>query len=292
MSLELLAGLSALAERYDAFILDLWGVAHDGRRPYPGALDCLARLGALGKPRLFLSNAPRRATVITPYLAAMGIAAGEHYDDLLSSGDIAHAALAQRADPWHASLGRRYYHLGPARDEGIMEGLDYQAVAEPGAADFILATGLFDDEHESVEDYRELIARGVERGLPMVCVNPDLTVMRGDLELVCAGSIAAAYAAAGGEVAYHGKPHAPAYLACLERLPGIDRRRILAVGDTLRTDIKGALCQGIDAVLVVGGIHAAEFLNPDDGTPDITRIAAACAREEARPTGVLAGLTW
>jgi HAD superfamily hydrolase (TIGR01459 family) len=292
MTIPLLDGLSGFIADYDALILDLWGVAHDGRAPYPGALDCLSRLGAADKRRLFLSNAPRRSDRIAPFLENMGIRAGQHYDDLISSGDVTREALARRDDAWHAALGRSYYHIGPERDLGLLDGLDYQAADGVAAAAFLLCTGLFDDEREGIDDYAALFDAALERPLPMVCVNPDLTVMRGAAEVLCAGSLAAAYADRGGEVRYHGKPHRRAYDACFDRLDGIDRRRILVVGDSLRTDIAGAVQAGVDAVLVTSGIHADELGAGPGQALAPERLEAACAREGVRPLAALPAFLW
>jgi HAD superfamily hydrolase (TIGR01459 family) len=289
MPIPVLHGLSSLAAPYDAYILDLWGVVHDGRAPYPGALDCLERLGKSRRRRLFLSNAPRVSSRIAPYLADMGIVAGRHYDDMVSSGDVTREALGRRDDPWHAALGIGYFHIGPERDVGLLDGLDYQASGAIVEADFLLCTGLFDDTTEGVDDYAELFAEARARALPMVCVNPDLTVMRGEAEVLCAGALAAAYEVAGGEVRYHGKPHARAYRTCFARLGDVARARILAVGDSLRTDIAGAQAAGLDSVLTIGGIHAHEL-----GTGPLLaeRLEAACAREGARPTVALSNFVW
>ena len=292
MTIPILSGLEPIAGRYEGLILDLWGVAHDGRAPYEGALECLGRLRAEAKRVLFLSNAPRRAEKIAPFLEAMGIEQGRHYDHLISSGDVAREALAGRHDAWHRALGAAYFHIGPERDEGLLQGLDYHQAASLEEADFVLATGLFNDERESIEDYAPLIAEAVARSLPMVCVNPDLTVVRGDKQVPCAGSLAQAYAATGGEVRYHGKPYPRAYELCFQKLDGISRRRILIVGDSLATDIAGAEALGLDAILITSGIHAGEFGAKPGEAPDRERLEAACARVGAWPMAAMATLLW
>ena len=291
MTIPILSGLESIARRYDALILDLWGVAHDGRRPYTGALECLARLRTEAKRVLFLSNAPRRAEKIAPFIAKMGIVRGRHYDELISSGDVAREALARRDDAWHQALGAAYFHLGPERDKGLLDGLDYRAAESVGQADFLLNTGLFDDEREGVSDYAGLLDEALARRMPMVCVNPDLTVMRGEAEVPCAGSLAAVYAAMGGDVCYHGKPYPRAFESCFACLDGIALHRILVVGDSLPTDIAGAKGVGLDAVLITGGIHSDE-LGPRPGEPAAERLEAACLRAGARPVAAMASLRW
>ena len=208
------------------------------------------------------------------------------------SGDVTREALAQRDDRWHAALGASYFHIGPERDLGLLDGLDYRATPAIAEADFLLCTGLFDDSAESVGDYAKLFDEARARALPMVCVNPDLTVMRGEAEVPCAGSLAAAYQGSGGEVRYHGKPYGRAYEACFARLGGVARARILVVGDSLRTDIAGAEAAGLDAVLVTGGIHADELGAGPGGASLAQRLEAACAREGARPMAALPAFVW
>jgi HAD superfamily hydrolase (TIGR01459 family) len=249
-----LAGAREIARNYTAMIIDLWGVVHDGRKLYPGIALCLAELRRAGVFTLLLSNAPRRIDAVLAKLDSLGLER-DLYDALLSSGEAAHLALARRADPFHAGLGRRCYHLGPARDTSIYEGLSYEPAADLVRADFILCTGVRGID-QTVADFEPLLAEGVRRGLPMVCANPDLIVMVGDRMEICAGALAARYEELGGKVAYHGKPHAPIYAACFEIIPKSARARPIAVGDGLKTDIRGANRMGFDSLFIVGGIHA------------------------------------
>ena len=247
-----LPGMKALAERYDGAILDLWGVLHDGERPIAGAVDCLAHLRESNWQLVLLSNAPRRAASVADQVAGFGIPA-HAYDGIVTSGDLTRAALS-KPDAWHQSLGPTFYHLGPERDWGLLDGLRYHLVPSPGDCDFILNTGLFDDESETEADYAEMLAEAKSRDIPMICANPDRVVLRGDRRIPCAGAVAAAYEAIGGAVRYHGKPDAGAYDACQLLMPGIPKRRLLAVGDSLKTDIAGASQSGIDSVFVFSGI--------------------------------------
>jgi len=287
MSIARLAGVAAMAERYDGFILDLWGVVHDGQKPYPGALACMAHLRRQGKPLLLLSNAPRRAVDVLPHLAQMGVN-GDHFDDLLTSGDLTRHAVETGSAK---VASRHYFHLGPERDWRILEGLDCRKVATLDASDFVLCSGLFNDETEAPEDYRDVLAEARRLDLTMLCANPDLVVMRGPKVVPCAGLLAKAYEEQGGRVQYYGKPHLVAYEACLARL-GLPAARLLAVGDTLRTDIRGANGAGIDSVLVTGGIHADDWNLEPGSLPDDGQIAAACQLWGATPTGIIASLRW
>lgn len=285
MKLTAIAGLGPIAERYDAFILDLWGVVHDGHRPYPGSVDCMRRLRAMGRPVILLSNAPRRSATVACFLQEkIGLPEGCH-DHIVTSGDLTYAHLAAGREGW-----RSYLRVGPERDWGLLEGLDYERVEEPGDADFLLCTGLVDDEAEVPEDYDRIFLDTIAKGLTMVCANPDLTVMRGPKQVYCAGALAARYEALGGRVIQHGKPHADAYAACRAWL-GPARTRLLAVGDSLRTDIAGASAAGIDSVLLACGIHAEEWGVVPGARPDLARIDAAIG-SGPRPTYLAAELRW
>jgi len=283
-------GLSALAERYDAFIIDLWGVMHDGLKAYPQAIEALRELRRAGKRSVMLSNAPRRAAVIAARNAEMGLPENLP-DHLLSSGEDAWQHLKTRPDAWYQALGRRCYHLGPSRDHGMREGLDLDFVATLGEADFILNTGILHD-HDQVETYRAFLDEGLARRLPMICANPDLIVMRGAAMEICAGALALDYEQKGGEVRWHGKPHPEVYRSCFELLHGISPARIAAIGDSLRTDVAGAQAAGIDSIFIAGGIHGEELRVDRQGDMDPEAYAAFVAAAEWKPTAVLPFLRW
>lgn len=288
--IPLLSGIARLAPRYDGFVLDVWGVLHDGVRPYPGAVDALRALDDAGKRFVLLSNAPRRGAVVTRSMIAMGVPEA-YCAGVVSSGEAAWRALRRRDDPWYARLGRRCLHIGPTRDEGLLDGLDLERAERAEEADFILNTGPWFDE-ERVQDYEGRLRRAAAARLPMICANPDLEVIRGGRRIVCAGALAERYEALGGDVRYLGKPHPAIYVHCLERLAVADRRRIVAVGDSLRTDIAGAERAGLDAVLVVGGIHGEELGWRPGAAPDEAAVAELCAREGRRPVAAVAAFAW
>ena len=283
-------GLAPLAARYDGYIIDLWGVLHDGARAFPAAVDCLVQLRRRAKRIVILSNAPRRADTVAARNVELGIAP-TLWDAVMSSGEETWRHLARRPDSWYRALGRRCYHLGPARDRNMREGLDYDFVEAPGEADFILATGALAAE-DTVGRYEALLGEALRRGLPMICANPDLEVIRGGAREICAGAIAARYEALGGKVRYHGKPHPGVYDACLSVLDGMERGRIAAIGDALRTDIAGANAAGIDGIFVTGGLQAAELGADARGYADPARLAALCAAEGHMPAAVLPTLRW
>jgi len=288
--IPMLEGLSAVVDRYDGFILDLWGVLHDGVRPYPGVVDTLRRLKRGGKRTVILSNGPRRAASLVRRIAEIGITT-DLYDDLHSSGEEAWRLLRERPDPASVALGRRAFLIGPERDRDLLDGLNLEVATSPAAASFLLATGLA-HAAETVADYEQALAAGAAHGRPMVCANPDLEVVREGVREFCAGALAARYQALGGAVRYVGKPHSAVYQTCLARLGAVARSRIVAVGDSLRTDVAGAAGVGLGSLLVLGGIHAEELAGAADSRPDPARLAAACAKAGQWPTYAVPAFTW
>ncbi len=288
MTFGAIDGMRALAPAYDGFILDLWGVVHDGTAPFPGVLNCMEKLIGAGKRLVLLSNAPRRADDVKRRIAALGVPEGL-YHGVMSSGEEAWQYLYRRDDPFYAALGRRCLHVGSDRDLEIRETLDLAFVDMPAAADFILNTGPAGWE-DSIEDYAPILHAARQRDLPMVCANPDLVVIHGGRPALFAGALAEQYEAIGGRVRWHGKPHPSVYDSCLELLGIADRRRLLAIGDSLRTDIAGAANAGIDSLLIAGGVHAAEFC--PGGKLDLDRITAAIRESGTSPIGVAERFVW
>jgi HAD superfamily hydrolase (TIGR01459 family) len=286
--LRLIGGMRELAPSYDGFILDLWGVVHDGTAPFPGVLDCMERLLGAGKRVVLLSNAPRRSDDVARRIAKIGVPEGL-YHGVMSSGEEAWLHLHRRDDPFYAALGRRCLHIGSNRDLEIREGLNLAFVDEPEAAEFILNTGPAEWE-DTIEDYAPVLGCASERSLPMVCANPDLVVIHGGKPALCAGALAEHYQEIGGRVRWHGKPYPSVYNSCIELLGISDRARLLAVGDSLRTDIAGAANAGIDSLLIAGGVHAVEF--SADGKLNLDRIQGAVKEAGVSPIGVAERFVW
>jgi len=289
--IPLIPALREIVPTYDALIVDLWGVIHGGIEPYPGVTEALAALRAAGKPVALLSNAPRRAASAGRRLTAIGVPP-DAYNLLMTSGEAAHDALALRDRPEHAALGRAYLYIGPTWDADLVQGLDYRAVENVEAADFLLTVGLF-DEAEPLARYDPLFAAARARNVAMLCVNPDLVVHRqSGVTSPCAGLLAERYREQGGRVIYHGKPDPAIFHRAARALGQPEDARILVVGDSLATDIKGATAAGYDSLLVTRGIHAQELgIQPGD-TPDPTRLAALCARHGQVPKAAIAGFRW
>ncbi len=290
-TLELLPGLSAVAPRYDAVICDVWGVIHNGVAAYRTACDALENFRKARGPVLLLSNAPRPHSSIQPQLDRFGVARAA-YDAILTSGDATRAELMRRTA---ARPGLPVLHIGPERDAALFDGIAF-ARADIADAELVLCSGLYDDDTETPDDYTDLLKAMRARDLTMICANPDLQVERGSQILYCAGALAAAYEKLGGKVIYYGKPHRPVYDQALERLDAIagralERARVLAIGDGLKTDIRGANDFAIPALLVTGGLHAADF-GPHPENPDIARVRAALDKAKLSAIGAQGRLKW
>lgn len=282
--MKLLQTFGPLAQGYDGFIVDLWGVVHDGVAPYEGAADCLRALAAAGKRVVMLSNAPRRAAPVVRQLGRMGIGE-ELFAGVITSGEAVHMALRDRPDAWWEALGRRVLHIGPERDLNVMAGLNLPVAAVPEEADFVLNTGPDDRSPTvNVEDYDPVLAACAARNLPMVCANPDLAIVRDGVEIPCAGALALRYEAAGGTVRSLGKPD-PAIYAPVLALLGVPAGRVLAVGDSLRTDMAGAAAVGVDACWVLGGLHGRHMAEPG-------AVAAEAAAAGLAPVAAVPHFVW
>lgn len=282
-----IGGLREIATDYDGYLVDLWGVLHDGVRPYAGATECLQALARAGKRVVILSNAPRRAAEVRARTAAIGIAE-TLYEDLVCSGEETWRELREWRDPFYASLDRRFYPIMAARDLGMLDGLAIEPVPTIEAASFILNTGV-EGPDDGVAAFEPLLDRARARDLPMICANPDLVVIRGGEREICAGAVAEAYERRGGRVRYHGKPHPGVYARCFERLAPLPASRILAIGDSLRTDIAGAGAAGIASLFILDGIHAEELGGAEVGNP---RLVTLFDRWPHRPTAVASRFVW
>ncbi len=290
MRLRALSGLREVTEEFDGFILDLWGVVHDGANAYPQSADTFKNLKAAGKRTLLLSNAPRRAYALDKAMARMGIDRNL-YGEVLSSGEATRDALIARSDPFFAALGQRAYHLGPERDRSVFDDTGLKISTSVAEADFIVNTGP-DGLDDIVEDYADVLLAAHARGLPMICANPDLVVIRAGQPIVCAGAIAKKYESLGGVVAYRGKPDPAVFELAISRLGIADRRRIAVVGDALDTDIKGARASGLPSIWCTGGIHA-EALGVSYGVAaDPIKAAALAEIEGHMPDAIIPGFVW
>lgn len=286
-STRIIRGLGEIADRYDAFILDLWGCLHDGVTVYPAALAALRRLKSAGKRSIILSNAPRRAHDVAARITDMGITP-DLYDRLYTSGEETWRELSQDEIEALKGRGRRLYPMMPKRDRAILDGVAATLVDHPAEADFILVTGT-ETGLEPVESFDPVLAPAAARGIPLICANPDLVVHRGGMEEICAGSVAQRYEMLGGAVIWFGKPYPAIYRRILSECdltPG----RLLCVGDALRTDIAGGTGIGAATLFTVGGIHHQELLVSNQIEP--ARLEALCHRLGPTPDYAIAHLGW
>ena len=286
--IPLIHGLGALSGRYDAILCDIWGVLHNGHDAFRPASEALAAFRRNGGTVVLITNAPRPNPIIRDQALHIGVAP-EAFDAVVTSGDVAVGMIAARG-------GAPLHHIGPLRDLALIAAVKQRggvapALVEPEKATYILCTGLFDDKTETPEDYADRLAAFAERRLPMICANPDLVVHRGHKLVYCAGALAEAYEALGGETISAGKPHRPIYTAALERIAAlrgapVAPARVLAIGDALRTDIIGARAVGLDALFVTAGIHS-EALHDEDFAIEEEALQSLFADEKTRPIAAI-----
>ncbi|NWG71278.1 MAG: TIGR01459 family HAD-type hydrolase [Parvularculaceae bacterium] len=275
-------GLASLARDYDAMLCDAWGVIHNGVALFDGAAEALLAFRRERGPVIILTNAPRPSAVIPAQLDRLGLPR-DAYDAVVTSGDATRAEVEKRR-------GQNAFRIGPSKDEELYRDLDVR-FTPLDEADFIICSGLDDDVRESPEDYRPLLEAAASRRIPMICANPDVVVRLGGRLIFCAGALAEIYAALGAEVVYAGKPHAPIYELSLKRIGMIAGRdipsgRVLAIGDGVMTDIKGANGRDIDAVLVAGegGVH--------EGPLSAVDLTAQLAKAGVRVRAAMERLKW
>jgi HAD superfamily hydrolase (TIGR01459 family) len=268
--MKTLSSILDIIPNYDAFLLDLWGVVHDGSQLYDGVRETLLALKKANKKVIFISNAPRRASNVASVLTSLGIEPAL-YDHIISSGEVGFHWLEAGKSPW----GNRYYLIAAEKDMGLLNGLNFKQVSDLKNADFVLNLG-FGTEEQTSEDYAPVLRDAAQMALPMLCLNPDLEVIKiSGGRFPCAGALAKEYMALGGKVEWFGKPFPAVYEYAHKLLDGIDKQQILAVGDSLETDIPGAKKFGVDCLLVTGGILKGK---------DVAEIKKICSDLALNPT--------
>ena len=263
MTLRFVEKLRDVVDGVEVVLSDIWGVVHNGLESFPEACEALQTYRQQGGVVILITNAPRPADSVQRQLRKLGVA-DETYDAIVSSGDLTRNFVADHP-------GKKFYWVGPDRDSSIHRGLN-PVMSDLDGADYIICTGLFDDETETPEDYRPMLMKALARKVPLICANPDIVVERGDRLIYCAGAIAELYRELGGEAVFYGKPHRPIYeramaLAAERRGRPAELRHVLAIGDSVRTDLTGALNFGIDCLFVTRGIHSEEFAGIDQLDP-------------------------
>jgi len=262
-TLRFVERLRDLVDGVEVILSDIWGVVHNGIEAFPEACAALHTYRRQGGTVILITNAPRPADSVQRQLRKLGVA-DDTYDAIVSSGDLTRDFVADHP-------GKKMFWIGMERHNAVHRGLD-PVIAPLEDADYIVCTGLYDDETETPEDYRDMLLQARARKLPFVCANPDIVVERGDRLIYCAGAIAELYRELGGEVIFYGKPHRPIYeramqLAAQHRGRPAPLDRVMAIGDSVRTDLTGALGFGIDCLFVTRGIHSEEFEGIDQFEP-------------------------
>lgn len=277
-----LSGLSAIAGDYDVVLSDIWGVLHNGIAAFPTAVEALQRSRKAGLKVVLISNAPRPAAMVREQLEKLGVPT-DAYDDIITSGDVTRAMLVRHYE------GRKVTHIGPEKDKPLVAGLPINFTNDEDA-EACLCSGLLDDRNEKPDDYRERLTALAERNIPMICANPDKVVELGGTLIYCAGALADLYEEMGGEVIILGKPYAPIYEAARTMAGDPPLGRILGLGDSMRTDLRGASEQGFDCLFLTGGIHAAQF-GPST-SPNPRRVEGFLANAPYPAKGWMARLAW
>jgi HAD superfamily hydrolase (TIGR01459 family) len=283
---HLTAHFATLAARYDVLLCDVWGVVHNGVAATAESCAALVKFRGQGGTVVLITNAPRPGDFVQTFIDALKVPR-EAYDAIVSSGDVTRALVAERA-------GQRVFHVGPERDLPIFGGLNVE-LAPIERADFTVCSGLYNDTHETPQDYVKLVDAMHKRKLAMICANPDVVVERGDQLVYCAGAIADLYAHSGGDVIYAGKPYRPIYEQAITRAQAlrgraVDHARVMAIGDSVRTDLKGAAAFNIDSLFVTAGIHAQELGGRNEPDPAALRDILTAAG--VSPTAVMRRLEW
>jgi HAD superfamily hydrolase (TIGR01459 family) len=286
--IQIISGLSELKDSYDALVCDVWGVVHNGRESFAPACEALARYREAGGEVVLVSNSPRPKPGFVDQLRGLGVPDAA-WSDAVTSGDATRRLLAERAPG-------PVWAVGPARDAGLYEGLELEFSETAEGAAFISCSGLFDDELETPDDYRDRFAFAAGRGLEMICANPDKVVQRGDKLIWCAGALADLYTELGGKAVMAGKPFAPIYTLARGAIAAargarVEDRRTLVIGDGVPTDVLGANDQGLDCLFVLAGIHARELCG-GHGRPDAARIESFLEAAGARARYAMAELVW
>jgi HAD superfamily hydrolase (TIGR01459 family) len=242
--LKKLNHFSEIYDLYNTFIIDLWGVMHDGNKLHNGAIEVVKNLNNKEKRVIFLSNAPRPNKDVVGFLRKLNMEES-FLKNILTSGEVAMKLIKSN------KFGIKFYHIGPERDSSIFIGLEKNKTSLKNC-DYILCTGLFDENSKDLKCYENLLKSSLSKKL--ICTNPDLTVHRGENEEYCAGAIAKIFKLMGGEVIYFGKPYKEVYENILR-----EGEKNLIIGDNLNTDIKGANNLKIDSLFITSGVHRSEF---------------------------------
>ena len=281
-------GMAPLAELYDGFIVDQWGVLHNGATAYPGVAECLDQLVRRDKRVVVLSNSGKRADHNARNMARLGLPP-RLYTAIVTSGEATWVDLKGRAHPFTAGLGRKCLVIARDDDVSVAHGLDLDIVDDVGHADFVLMSGT---DGRPLDGWKPLLIAARERSLPMICSNPDVLGLDAQGTFPGAGSVARLYREMGGAVRFIGKPHPEIYEYCWQALDPLPRERVVAIGDSIGHDVSGGAAAGAATALVAGGVHADAFAGLNDRDSIARRAAALGAEEGAVPDWVLPAFVW
>jgi HAD superfamily hydrolase (TIGR01459 family) len=279
--IPIVSSIADLAASAEAWIVDIWGVMHNGARAHPAAGAACREFRKRGGIVMLLSNAPRPFVNVVPHMTSLGVNT-QAYNGGVTSGDATRDMIAD----WQ---GKRLLHIGPDRDMPLFEGYGVE-LSNADDADAIVCSGLYDDAKETPADYAGLLAGLARRRIPMICANPDILVERGEEIVYCAGALAADYEKLGGPVTYAGKPHAPIYdrtMREIARIKGreVPREKIICIGDGLETDLLGAYKAGFRSVFIASPIFVLEGLND-------SVLEKLFAPRPFAPVAAMSALTW
>jgi len=244
------AGLKSIFKEYETFIIDLWGVMHNGINLHPAAIEVLRNLKKNDKEFFLISNAPRPRNSVAKFLKKLNMEE-KYFNHIYTSGDASIEALKLK------KFGNKFFHIGPARDFDLFIDFKINKVNSIEESEYLLCTGLFDFEKNNLDYYSKFLEKHIDKKL--ICTNPDLIVHRGDLEEYCAGTVAKIFRSLGGSVIYYGKPYPDIYKNCIK-----DKKKVLAIGDNLNTDIKGANLMNYHSLFILNGVHKKEFASNKD----------------------------
>lgn len=287
MTIKEITNLSEIANNYSGFMVDLWGVMHDGVSNYPSSVECLRALNKLGKKVIFLTNAPRRKIAVEANLVAKKTPR-DLYIDVVSSGELLINYLSSPGVFDRYGLNQNCYFVGPERDIDIVKNTNLNLVSDPADASFLLVVG-FDDNDYNLSSHQKNLDIALTKNIPLFCANPDIMVIKQGKKLLCAGAIADHYQNMGGKVHYFGKPYQQIYHQALKIL-NLPIDQILAIGDSFSTDIKGANNFGCDSLLIASGIHKTEILSNE--SLDSYAVAKMSKENSAMPNYVMDYLRW
>ncbi len=291
-------GLREIADNYEALLCDVWGVLHNGISAAEGAVRALSEFKKSGKPTFLLTNAPRPNSQVYRQLAKLGVPLDTTFDEIVTSGDVTRGIVADQSGP--------IFHIGTEFDKSLFDGMDIELV-DWQSASAVVCTGLFDDYNETPEDYAQLLGDLKKRDLPFICANPDLVVKHGGIMRWCAGALAEKYNEIGGQTIIVGKPNRPIYehahnlidkASGPEFANGLDKSKILAIGDGIKTDIAGALGYGLDVVYISAGIHSVEYgaqdltISENADNPDEGKLQKFLKANNSTPVAWMPRLQW